>query len=308
MRNIKLLPFLTLLSMLLVVGCTKEDSGGEDPGPSSDGLESSESSLTSFRTSCGTVYKAELVNPVEADEGERAQVRVAGPNAIAMKMKRGEQLVKLHGLDVPYLPSKREGALELLSSLSEEGEVYFYPAEPECMVPLEDGSEALVGHVFSAKGKSFAEQLIKAGFAQTSTDVCQGTLVSSCYRALEEEAEPIETPTPEPEYEGPSVAPGFILWKPVSDSDGRLAVHSLPYGTSVRVDGEMGANRGPGNGFGSLARFRRNGCGYGRRVKLELILSDGSKHMFGDKSFAIIPDGCTRWLVNPKGVATPNKK
>ncbi len=295
-------------TLLFAVGCTKEDSGENSPGSGQGEPQGSEITVSSFRTSCGTVYKGELANPVEADDGERREVRVVGPNVLAMKMKRGEQFIKLHGLDVPYLPAKREAALELLSSLSAEGEVYFYPAEPECTVPMEEGSEAVVGHVFSAKGKSFAEQLIKSGNAQTSTDVCQGSLVSSCYRALEEEAEPIETPTPEPEYEGPSVAPGFLLWKPVSDSDGRLAVHTVPYGTSVRVESELGRNQGPGNGFGSLARFRRAGCGYGRRVKLTLILSDGTKHMFGDKPFAIIPDGCKRWLVDPKGVAKPNKK
>jgi hypothetical protein len=308
MRKARFLPpIFASCFLLLATGCTKEDSGQDNARPS-DEPNSSEVSISSFRTSCGTVHKGELVNPVEADEGDRGEVRVLGPNLVAMKMGRREQIIKLHGLDVPYLPSKRTEAIELLESLSAEGDVYFYPAEPECSVPLEDGSEGVVGHLFSAGGKSFSEALIRNGSAQTSMDVCQGGLISSCYRALEEESEPIETPIPEPEFEGPSVAPGFILWKPVSDSDGRLAVHSLPYGTSVRVDGERGADRGPGNGFGSLARFRRSGCGYGSRVKLELILSDGSKHMFGDKPYAIIPDGCRRWLVNPKGVATPNKK
>ena len=308
MRKTRFLyPFLASCVLLLSIGCTKEDSGeGSSAQPNEP--ESSEISISSFRTSCGTVHKGELINPVEADEGDRGDVRVLGPNLVAMKMGRIEQTIKLHGLDEPYLPSKRAEATQLLEELSAEGEAYFYPAEPECVVPLEDGNEALVGHLFSARGKSFSETLIRNGTAQTSMDVCQGSLISSCYRALEEDSEPIETPTPLPEYEGPSVAPGFILWKPVSDNDGRLAVHSLPYGTSVRVDSERGIDRGPGNGFGSLARFRRSGCGYGKRVKLELILSDGSMHMFGDKPFAIIPDGCKRWLVNPKGVATPNRK
>jgi hypothetical protein len=293
--------FLAGVLLVAAVGCTKDDSGEDDSGDSGD----PPASIT-LRTSCGTVFKARLENPPEEDDAERGTVRYVGPNLVAMQRKRGEQLIKIHGLDVPFSAEARAGSQSLISSLSSEGEVHFFPAEPDCTTMLEDGTEGIVGHLFSSTGKSFAEQLLKRGFGQPATDVCQGALISSCYRALAEDAI-TPTPTPPP-FEGPATPAGFILWKPVSDNDGRLAVHSVPFGTSVIVDGETGTNRGPGNGYGSLARFRKSGCSYGRNVKVALVLSGGSRHQFKDKDHAVIPDGCKRYVIDENGKVSENRK
>lgn len=296
-------------SLLLLVGCTKEDS--PDSGGSSGSNGSSGNSTPSqptLRTSCGTVFKGELVNPPNPKDASRGSLTYIGPNLVLMKTKKREQLIKLHAIDVPATGSQRAVAQEVISSLSLKGDGYFYPAEPDCSINLDDGTQGIVGHLFSADGKSFAEELIKKNASVVTTDVCQGFKVSPCYRALAEQSVP---PTPTiaiPEYEGPSTPAGFILWKPVSDSDGRLAVHSVPYGTSVRVEGETGRNQGAGNGYGSLARFRKPGCGYGKNVKVELILSGGEKHTFKDKTFAVIPDGCLRWVISSNGTAKRDNK
>lgn len=296
-----------LASIALTIGCTKEDSSS-DNGTSRSSQGKPTSSEPTLRTSCGTVFKGELINPPSPKEASRGSITYIGSNLVLMKMKKREQLIKLHGIDVPALSSQRAVAEEVIASLSLQGDGYFYAAEPDCSINLEDGTEGIVGHLFSANGKSFAEELIKKNAAVVTTDVCQGVKVSPCYRALAEQSVP-PTPTIEiPEYEGPATAKGFILWKPVSDSDGRLAVHSVPYGTSVRVEGETGRNQGGGNGYGSLARFRKAGCSYGKNVKLELILSGGEKHTFKDKTFATIPDGCRRWLISSNGTAKPDKK
>jgi len=301
MRHKRFLSLLLAGALLATaIGCTKDDSGDDDSSDSDD------PPAVTLRTSCGTVFKGQLENPPDQDDAERGTVRYVGPNLVAMQGKRNEQIIKIHGLDVPFSAEKRAGAQTLISSLISEGEVYFFPAEPDCTAILEDGSEGIVGHLFSSSGKSFAEQLLKRGFGEASTDVCQGILVSACYRALEEDAiTPIPTPPP---YEGPSRPAGFILWKPVSDSDGRLAVHSVPYGTSVIANGETGRNQGPGNGYGSLARFSKSGCGYGRNAKISLVLSDGSKHLFKDKDFAVVPDGCKRYVIDEDGNAKENRK
>jgi hypothetical protein len=288
-----------------VNACTKSSSG--DSEGASGSRPDVEESAEGFRTECGTVQGGKLYNPVNPTDGDRAQARVLGPNLVAIKRTRMEEFVKLHGLDVPGSTEQRNGAEALLEELSGEGEVYFYQTDKTCVTDLDNGTVGLVGQLFSASGKSFSEELIRAGFADVGTDVCSGELIGPCYRALLEESI-TPTPTPEPEYEGPSTPAGFILWKPVADSDGRLAIHSVPYGTTVRVNGETGTNRGPGNGYGSLARFRKNGCGYGRKPRVELIMSDGSKFMFGDKDFTTVPDGCQRWVIDPKGNAKPNKK
>lgn len=287
---------------LVAVGCTKPDSGEDD----TDSPEKPTVTLSSFRTSCGTIFKGQEENPISAKDGKRGTATVVGPNLLSMSGKKGSQLIKLHGLDVPYSKETREKAEAWLNSLVAEGEVYFYQAEPDCTVTLDDGTEGAVGALFSAKGKSFSESLLKKGFGQPTTDVCLGSRLASCYRALAEEAAP--TPTPYPEFQGPSRAAGFILWKPVSDSDGRLAVHSVPYGTTVVVEGQKGRNQGAGNGYGSLARFSKPGCGYGQSVRLELVLSDGTNHMFGDNDFAVIPDGCKRWLIDQNGNVKADSK
>jgi hypothetical protein len=306
MNRAKLLNLFATITLLFSINaCTKEggdggsDSGGSDP----DTEETSEG----FVTDCGVVQGGKKYNPVNPKDGDRATARVLGPNLIAIKRSRVEEYVKLHGLDVPGSIEQRNGAENLLEELSAEGEVYFYQTDKTCTTTLDNGTIGVVGQIFSASGKSFSESVIKAGNADVGTDVCDGELIAPCYRALLEDAI-TPTPTPEPEYEGPSQPAGFILWKPVSDSDGRLAIHSVPYGTTVIVNGETGTNRGPGNGYGSLARFRKNGCGYGRNPRVELIMSDGSKFMFGDKTFATVPDGCQRWVIDPKGRAQPNRK
>jgi hypothetical protein len=246
-------------------------------------------------------------NPVDPKTGDRATARVLGPNLVAIKRSRVEEYVKLHGLDVPGSIEQRNGAENLLEELSAEGEVYFYQTDKNCTTSLDNGTIGVVGQIFSASGKSFSESVIKSGNADVGTDVCSGELIAPCYRALLEEAI-TPTPTPEPEFEGPSRPAGFILWKPVSDNDGRLAIHSVPYGTTIRVNGETGVNKGPGNGYLSLARFKRPGCDYGSKPRIEMILSDGTKFMFGDKPFATVADGCKRWVIDPSGRSEINKK
>ncbi len=288
-------------------GCTKEDtSSGKETSKTTQG--SPTVAEPTLRTSCGTIFQGSLINPPSRKDASRGSLTYIGPNLVLMKMKKREQLIKLHAIDVPTLSSQRIIAQEVISALAAKGDGYFYPAEPDCSINLEDGTQGIVGHLFSADGKSFAEELIKKNAAVVTTDVCQGFQVSPCYRALAEQSVP---PTPTitiPQYEGPATAKGFILWKPVSDSNGRLAVHSVPYGASVRVEGELGRDQGGGNGYGSLARFRKPGCGYGKNVKLELILPGGEKHTFKDKTFATIPDGCQRWLISSNGTAKPDSK
>jgi hypothetical protein len=311
MRSHNLLNLLvfTALTATLATGCTKDtngDGGGSDTNPTVEEQDVSEG----FRTECGTVQGGKLYNPVDPKDGDRATIRVVGPNLVAIKRnKRVEEFVKLHGMDVPGTMEQRNGAEALMENLGEQGEVYFYQVDKTCGTTLDNGQIGIVGQIFSANGESFSEKLIKSGFADVGTDVCDGELIGSCYRALlEDSITPTPTPTPFPEFQGPSTPAGFILWKPVSDNDGRLAVHSVPFGTSVVVEGETGTNRGPGNGYGSLARFRKSGCSYGRNVQIELIMNDGSNFMFGDKPYAVIPDGCSRWVIDTNGKAKPNRK
>lgn len=90
---------------------------------------------------------------------------------------------------------------------------------------------------------------------------------------------------------GPTVmnqnAPAGFLWKPVSDSDGNLAI-LLPPGmtgkvTAVRVlspDGqvlEQGRHGGVGNGDREHFRFSRPGGGFPPNCVVQIVMKDGSQ-------------------------------
>jgi hypothetical protein len=269
----------TLALSVLLSGCTKEDSGGSSGDSGSD----TEAATGNFRTSCGTVVNGELENPVDPGDGVRGALTYIGPNLISIALKSGPQLIKLHGLDEPYEDWKRSGAETLIKSLIDEGDGYLYSPGADCGFRLSDGGQGVIGQVFSASGKSFSESLIKSAYANLGYDSCQGGLISSCYSALEEETSN--------EIAGELEA---FLWKPVSDSTGKLAIHTSPYDTIVIVNGETGTNQGPGNGYANLARFNKPGCAYGAAT-VRVVNERGAAYMFNGQPEIKIPDGCSRW-------------
>lgn len=282
-----LLTALAALNVLSLVGCTKESDGNNSSAPAAAG---------ELRTDCGTVFNGQINNPPKASKAQVGPVRFIGANLVSMKLKDGEQLIKLHGLGAPYEDYKNSGAKTVINELAAEGDALFYIATPDCSVTLNDGGKGVIGHVFSAKGKSFSETLIKKGYAQVSSDSCQGSLISTCYSALEEQtAQTIAGDLTE------------FLWKPVSDSNGKLAIHTGPYGTTVVVNGETGRNQGGGNGFGSLARFNKPGCAYGANVKVQVLSENGASYLYKGQPFITIPNGCQRYKIKG-GTLAPDQK
>ena len=278
---------LAAVTILNLAGCTKESDDNGSTGQATAG---------ELRTDCGTVFNGQINNPPKASKAQVGSVRFIGSNLVSMKLKDGEQLIKLHGLGTPYEDYKNSGARTVITELAAEGDALFYIATEDCQVTLSDGGKGVIGHVFSAQGKSFSETLIKKGYAQVSSDSCQGNLISTCYSALEDQtAQTIAGELTE------------FLWKPVSDSNGKLAVHTGPYGTSVIVNGETGANQGGGNGFGSLARFSKPGCSYGANVKVQVVNENGASYYYKGQPFITIPNGCQRYKIKG-GTLAPDKK
>lgn len=101
----------------------------------------------------------------------------------------------------------------------------------------------------------------------------------------------IEEPT-EPEVPGICSASPYslmtdFLWKPVSDSDGRLVVLTNPTAT-INVQGEGLSDRGATNGRCTTARASQSGCSYGKNVLVSISTL---------REFLIIeiPNGCNRY-------------
>ncbi len=187
--------------------------------------------------------------------------------------------------------------MDALKALAIEDAIFF-PAAKDCITTLPGGGQGSIGQIFSASGKSYSETLIHNGLAQIDVDPCGGHLIQSCYDALVDEG-------------GSNEIAGELnsfLWKPQSDSNGLLAVHSGPYNSTVRVNGETGTNAGPGNGFGSLARFSKSGCGYGGNVQVEVLNAQGLPYVVNGQRTITIPSGCNRYCLEGGSIVQCVKK
>lgn len=269
---------LCVVHSLTLIGCVKKDDGSSD---SSQGTSTSKP----FHTDCGTVVNSSLKNPVDPKGGTKGTVTVVGGNLLIMKPEKGgEILIKLHALGAPYSQSIQDASRRSLNELAKEPAVFF-PAGKQCTTQI-DSATGTVGQVFTASGKSYSEKLLNEGYGRVESDGCDASLIYSCYEALAEEAAR--------NYAGEVEA---FLWKPVSDSNGKLAIHATPADTVITVNGETGQDFSGGNGYANLARFSKPGCSYGKNVTVKLTNSKGAPYRFAGKTSITIPDGCQRYCI-----------
>lgn len=271
-------------TLTVASGCVKKEDD------SSDG-SSDTAKLDPFRTDCGTVSEASLKNPVDPKGGMTGRVTVAGPNLLIMTPTKGGQiLIKFHALGVPYNEALQNGAKKVLQELAKEDAVFF-PASKTCTTTIST-STGMVGQVFTASGKSYSETLLNQGYGRVEGDGCDASLIYSCYSALQEKAAQ--------NFAGEVEA---FLWKPISDSNGKLAIHSTPADTVVTVNGETGQDFGGGNGYANLTRFSKPGCSYGKNVTVKLTNSSGATYRVNGKTTITIPDGCQRYCLKNGALA-----
>jgi hypothetical protein len=196
----------------------------------------------------------------------------------------GPILIKFHALGVPYSEATQNGAKKILQDLAKE-EAVFFPASETCTTQIET-STGMVGQVFTASGKSYSETLLTGGYGRVEGDGCDASLIAPCYTALEEKAAQ--------SFAGEVEA---FLWKPISDSNGKLAIHSSPSDTIITVNGETGQDFPGGNGYDNLTRFSKPGCSYGKNVTVKLTNTKGAAYRLNGKDTITIPDGCQRYCV-----------
>lgn len=238
---------------------------------------------------CGVVEDGDTLNTTvnTVDGKEAVVVTVYSGNTLAIEEKNDDGsygapiLVKLQGVkDTPV--SKRSAAVSRIQSLT-SGTVYFFRAHGDCTATGTGGGAATVGAIITNDLLSVGEEVIKAGLADVeAADACGGDLIGSCLQSVFGNS--LETM-------GELDA---FLWKPVSDSDGRLAVHTGPYDTEVYVNDERGTNAGSGNGYGSLARFSKSGCGYPAPRIQVLDQSSGLPYTVGGSTTFTVADPCGR--------------
>jgi hypothetical protein len=274
--------FKLLLISLIITSCTKP---GEDNDKSASNQPGS-GSKSAFQTNCGTIVGGKMQNPPSPSDGFSSPIRVLGSNLVSVTLSTGPLLVKLHGLGSLSDPTRAAAARAELEALAARGNGIFIPADSECSSALGNSSTGALGQIFTSTGTSFSETLVTKGLATITSDPCGGSELVTCYRALSDEARK--------KFAGELTR---LLWKPVSDSNGKLAIHTGPFGTSVKVNGELGTNQGGGNGYGSLARFSKPGCGYGANISVEVTNTEGAAYTFKGSTTITIPSGCQRFCL-----------
>lgn len=288
MKTQTLLSLSLSLSLTLASGCVKKDDGSSS--------DSSEAKLDPFHTDCGTVSGTSLKNPVDPKGGIKGKVTVAGANLLIMKPTTGGPiLVKLHALGVPYNQALQDGAKRTLGELAKEDAIFF-PASKTCTTTVST-STGMIGQVFTVSGKSYSETLINQGYGRVEGDGCDASLIYTCYSALQDQAAQ--------NFAGEVEA---FLWKPISDSNGKLAIHSTPDDTVVTVNGETGQDFSGGNGYANLTRFSKPGCSYGKNVTVKLTNSKGAPYRVNGKTTITIPDGCQRYCLKNGALALCPKR
>ena len=230
-------------------------------------------------TTCGTIVKGKYKNPVSDKDGEVVLlVTATKSNFLTVQNEKGEEFgIRLLGItDEPR--SRLFAAKSIISSFAYDG-LLFVPAG--CNDPL--AGNAQKGSVFNRAGENLAEVLVGNAVATANpTDICGGDRIGQCLLTISD-INPINS--------GPLSS---FLWKPQADSDGNLAVHTGPYGTTVIINGVTGVNQGPGNGYGSLARFPRPGCSYAG-AQIQVLDSQGLPYTVGGKTTFSVPNPCGRF-------------
>lgn len=285
MKSSPIIKLLVAVALTIaIISCTKgggggDDSGGSTPPPSNGGGSGGDE--PEARTNCGVVINNQIVNPVTDSNGIAVRiVDVAASNAFIVSTDSGNILVKLHGIssDPAELNSNAVNFLKRYKGYL----VLFIRASDSCSAVIAGGGTAQVGQLITSSGESIAENLVRTGFANaTSGDGCGSDLLSGCYTALHE-SDPITAGTLD-----------AFLWKPEADSDGKLAIHTGPYNTTVTVNGEVGRNQGSGNGYGSLARFNKHGCGY-PSPRISVLSNNGFPYTVGGQTTFTVPNPCGR--------------
>jgi hypothetical protein len=285
MKTSTLFTLSLVATIFCATGCVKKED------ESSSSTSDANTTMKPFHTDCGTVMNGSLENPVDPKGGIKGKVTVAGGNLLIMKPEKGgDILIKLHAIGAPYNDAIRSGAERTLKELAKEDAILF-PAGESCTTRVESATGS-VGQVFTASGKSYSETLLAQGYGRLESDGCDASLISSCYGAIVEDAAE--------QYAGEVEE---LLWKPVSDSNGKLAIHSSPADTVITVNGEMGQDFGGGNGYANLTRFSKPGCSYGKNVTVKLTNTKGAPYRLNGKTSITIPDGCQRYCVKNGAIA-----
>ncbi|MCB0318155.1 MAG: hypothetical protein KDD56_05315 [Bdellovibrionales bacterium] len=307
---------LTLLHLVLITSVFSVSACTKDPS----NPELNKGDVRDITSDCGIVQKGKLVNPVKAENGTPVTIeQIIGVDIASVRNDNtGESmLVKFHSLEAGEVPAAKQ--FEGRAMLEQEfGRLaLFYKADDDCELELEGGEKARIGQLVKREdGESFNEALLKGGYAiaDNGNSVCGGDFLKTCYQALEETPAQQQATIEDNEddetsindliellqeldesssnFSGGGSAANQFLWKPVSESNGKLVIlhqrgigvkATIVYKSGGKVRTDTGSDSGPSNGYDATIRFSKRGCDYGKNIKVNI----------GGKTYSV-KDGCNR--------------
>lgn len=263
---------------LLLIGVLMGCGGGGGGGGGGDSTILTPNQLYASR--CGTPVDGALVNPATNDHAEAVNVQAVTSDTLIVTRLEGSQagatqLVKLQGIT----GDGGSSGVNVINGLLAGGPAALVLPGSDCAVTADGGGQGVAAQLFTLGGESINERLLSEGAVRTAVDVCGSELLSGCYQTIEAEA----------------ISPKRIhdfLWKPVSESNGNLAVLVDPADITVVVTGAVSdtlINTGPSNGRGTTARSGRfSGGEFGNNVLVEFFDENGKRVLVNNGDRAIV--------------------
>lgn len=276
-----------------------------------------------IESSCGVVRNGAIENPIR--NAELVKVTPISSSSVSISPLLGvlqgkEELIQLQGLSNEIISNSANRAGINYISRNASPEAYLVRSSFDCSIEVEGQGMTTFGQIYSKSGISINEELVKSGFARASLgSPCGSTLIETCYNELGANA-PIIADLPPSAPSTPSGGSnehgedtGFpfqdgyfenlirnFLWKPVSESNGRVVVLVNPLNIRIEVQGAVSetlVSVGESNGRGTTARGQRPGCAYGSNVRLRFFNSRNEQIPVAseDGLSVVVPDGCRRF-------------
>lgn len=205
-----------------IILCLSAASGCSDGGGGGGGGSRDPNAPNQLSSNCGTVLDGILQNPVHTERAEVGFASFTDTNTISFIVNGEPRRIKLLGLEDEEEDTDNSEAEDIVQELIKEGPAYFFRARKDCVFKDQNGVKTFVGQIFSAKGKSFAEELVSAGVAVPGGTECNAFLVKTCFEALgngedvgEDDGNQPPSPTPSA-TPSPTATPNLTV---IDDSD-----------------------------------------------------------------------------------------
>lgn len=275
---------ITLALCLTTLTACKKSSSEDDDGSSDTPSAEQPTQTGTARSNCGIVEDQSFAGLTSNSAVPVRIQEILKPDLFIVQRTEGNfgpELIQLLGVTTDGVSSSlvQLGKDNLRRELGSSA--YLIPGS--CPITVAGGGLATLGQLFFRSGQSVAEHLIANASVKPQDNGCGASEIVGCYNGIDVD-EPVSTQTI-----------SWFLWKPVSESNGNLAILVDPFQIDVRVNGTRLTNTGPSNGRGTTARANRPGCAFGANARVEFFDRLGRRVLVDNGASSItVANGCNR--------------